>query len=411
MELTLCKPHIKNKPLLKNQAGVEFVFAKSIEEVADEWGKNCPQDHFVSVGYLKCIEYYRPTGIDPFYCIVKEANEVIGILYFQHKFVKLKENLREIESPVPNDLSTISNKIIEAAKRAAIKCINFHTIVAGNLLLTGKYGFHFHPHISKDKQFELVAKASEILAATLANKGCSKGLILLKDFYTHELPENFLEAGFTKFQVDPKMIITIEDNWKTFEDYLESLKSKYRVRARKCLKFGQQIVKRVFDADDIRAHKSTIHRLYKNISDTADFNAFILHEDYFEGIKRAMGDQLTFMTYYVDGEMIAFFTSVKNYEILDAHFLGYNLEKNTAFHIYQNMLFDLIAQAIDKGVKKVDLSRTAIEIKSTVGAVPQDMYLYMKHSNKALNLALPKILGMVKPSNDYVIRSPFRDLG
>ena len=73
------------------------------------------------------------------------------------------------------------------------------------------------------------------------------------------------------------------------------------------------------------------------------------------------------------------------------------------------MLFDLIREGIDKRVTKVDLSRTAVEIKSTVGAIPHDMYLYLKHNNKLLNRAVETVLGFVKPEEDYIIRSPFRE--
>ncbi|MBK7700778.1 MAG: hypothetical protein IPJ39_19635 [Saprospiraceae bacterium] len=55
------------------------------------------------------------------------------------------------------------------------------------------------------------------------------------------------------------------------------------------------------------------------------------------------------------------------------------------------------------------MSRTAIEIKSTVGAVPHEMYLYLKHQNPIINKTVEHILGFVKPSEAYIIRSPFRD--
>ncbi|MBL0025722.1 MAG: hypothetical protein IPO98_12330 [Saprospiraceae bacterium] len=107
--------------------------------------------------------------------------------------------------------------------------------------------------------------------------------------------------------------------------------------------------------------------------------------------------------------MVAFFTSIKNFDILDAHFLGYDPSENIECQLYLNMLYDLIKEGIDKRVSKVDMSRTAVEIKSTVGAVPHDMYLYLKHANKLLNKTVETILGYVKPNEQYIIRSPFRD--
>ena len=73
------------------------------------------------------------------------------------------------------------------------------------------------------------------------------------------------------------------------------------------------------------------------------------------------------------------------------------------------MLYDLIKEGLDKKVARIDMSRTAVEIKSTVGAVPHDMYLYLKHTNTFLNKSVETVLSFVKPEADFVIRSPFRD--
>jgi hypothetical protein len=126
-------------------------------------------------------------------------------------------------------------------------------------------------------------------------------------------------------------------------------------------------------------------------------------------LKEAFGDKLILTTYWRNGKMVAFFTSIKNYDVLDAHFLGYDPDENYECQIYLNMLYDLIREGIECGVSKVDMSRTAIEIKSTVGAEPHDMYLYLRHTNKFLNKTVETVLDFIKPQEEYIYRSPFRD--
>ena len=58
--------------------------------------------------------------------------------------------------------------------------------------------------------------------------------------------------------------------------------------------------------------------------------------------------------------------------------------------------------------KYLNLSRTALEIKSSVGAEPHDMYVYLKHQNKFVNKLLPSILNRVVPKNSWEQRSPFK---
>ena len=295
-------------------------------------------------------------------------------------------------------------------KQAVVNAINFETIVCGNLLLTGKYGFYFKDTVPRDDQFNIVRKAIDKLIDYLNTLNIKPGLVLVKDFFSQDIPVKAEhQADYTKFTVQPKMILNLDPNWKTFDDYLEDMKSKYRVRARKAMQKATNIKKVVFQEEDIATHRKVIHTLYKNVSDQADFNAFVLHEQYFENLKAALGDKMTFTTYWVDDKMVAFFTSIKNYDVLDAHFLGYDpvyLQEN---QLYLNMLYDLVREGIDKKVAQIDMSRTAVEIKSTVGAIPYDMFLYLKHTNAMLNKTVDFVLGLVKPEEQYVIRSPFRD--
>ena len=59
------------------------------------------------------------------------------------------------------------------------------------------------------------------------------------------------------------------------------------------------------------------------------------------------------------------------------------------------MLYDYINLAIQKGVKTINFGRTASEIKSSVGAIPQDLTIYVRHKrsipNKLLSLFLKRI--------------------
>jgi predicted N-acyltransferase len=58
------------------------------------------------------------------------------------------------------------------------------------------------------------------------------------------------------------MILNLDPNWKTFDDYLEDMKSKYRVRARKAMQKATNIKKVVFQEEDIATHRKVIHTLY-----------------------------------------------------------------------------------------------------------------------------------------------------
>ena len=78
------------------------------------------------------------------------------------------------------------------------------------------------------------------------------------------------------------------------------------------------------------------------------------------------------------------------------------------FLLYLNMLYDLVDDAIRLKTDKLILSRTALEIKSSVGAEAHAMVLYLKATNSFLNIGVAKALNYFKPKEDWVPRSPFK---
>ncbi len=58
------------------------------------------------------------------------------------------------------------------------------------------------------------------------------------------------------------------------------------------------------------------------------------------------------------------------------------------------MLYEYIRIGISKKLKTINFGRTASEIKSSVGAIPQDLTMYLRHKktikNKILKLFLHK---------------------
>ena len=191
----------------------------AINDVEEAWSSVASvHDLFFSPDFLRCIEKFPASGITPYYGIVKEKNVAVGIIYFQSKYVRLKDNLRKPGSEPKNTLE----KLTEPFRHAVVGTLNFHTIICGNLLLTGKYGFYFKDSVTRDEQFYLVIKATDKLSAFLKKQDIKPGLILIKDFFTDDTPASGeYHQGFTKFTVQPKMLLELKPEWKTFDDYLD----------------------------------------------------------------------------------------------------------------------------------------------------------------------------------------------
>jgi hypothetical protein len=107
------------------------------------------------------------------------------------------------------------------------------------------------------------------------------------------------------------------------------------------------------------------------------------------------------------GALIGFTSTIRNGETMHAHFLGMEEEYKYSHHLYHNMLFDLLEEAIAGGFRKLDYARTASEIKSSVGAVPVDYACLLKVRSRLVHKLVPVFAPAIYASPEWVPRNPF----
>jgi predicted N-acyltransferase len=204
------------------------------------------------------------------------------------------------------------------------------------------------------------------------------------------------------------MVFSINENWKSEQDYIDSLSKKYRDQYKRARKKAAVIEKKKLHLEDIIALEDTIFELYYHVAKNAPFNTFFLPKNHFRIFKEIFKDKFLFYGYFIDGKLIGFNTLIKNGEVMDTYFLGYDESIQREKMLYLNMLYDMIAYSINKNFKEIIFARTALEIKSSVGAKPIKMYGLMTHSSRAVNIFLPKIFKYLEPDTVWQQRNPFK---
>jgi len=127
----------------------------------------------------------------------------------------------------------------------------------------------------------------------------------------------------------------------------------------------------------------------------------------YKDLKEKLGDDYILKTYWLEDKIVGFISGVINQKSLDAHFVGIDYNLNREYAIYQRMLYDYIEIAINKKIKTINFGRTASEIKSSVGAKPQDLTMYLRHKKSITNRILKLFLQRVQPT-PFQQKSPFK---
>jgi hypothetical protein len=107
-------------------------------------------------------------------------------------------------------------------------------------------------------------------------------------------------------------------------------------------------------------------------------------------------------------KLVGFHTLLLNDETLETYFLGYDETIQKENMLYLNMLYNMTEYGIEKGFKRIIFGRTALEIKSSIGAKPVNMSGFIFHNNKLINKFMEKIFKQLEPELNWQQRHPFK---
>ncbi len=373
-----------------------------------QWNQLVPESNpFMLYGQLRLIEESQKHNMQFKYAFIKNQDLTVGIVYFQ--VVRFTGNdLLNYFPESPAGFKKYLYGFIKYISKLLVSRINVKLLVSGNVFMTGENGFYFQHSLSKKERSFLLLKAIDEVAKT---DDKIKG-ILIPDLYQpkSDFDKGFVENGFNEITVEADMGIKLKPEWKSFDDYLNALSSKYRVRAKKVIALCNEngVIKKELTESDIEKYEDKLFELYQDVMSRAEFKLATLEKDYFRMQKKSLPYTYRVFSYFKDDEMIGFISLYQFGKKMEVHYTGMNPEKCKPIHLYQHMLYDMISFGIVNAVEKLHFGRTAPEIKSTIGAVPSPMYGYLKHFNPFLNFFLVRTFTSNLKPKDYVIRNPFK---
>nr|WP_242025143.1 GNAT family N-acetyltransferase [Tenacibaculum piscium] len=204
------------------------------------------------------------------------------------------------------------------------------------------------------------------------------------------------------------MVFHVAENWHSLDDYLADLKTKFRVKARKALKRSAVLKTEDITTERVTELFSEMTFLYQNVANKASFNFSDFNLQTYQMLKDNLGDAYFLKAYWLEDKLVGFLSGINNNGSLDAHFVGIDYDYNKEYAIYQRMLYDYISLGIKEQVTRINFGRTASEIKSSVGAVPQDLTIYLRHKKTITNCILKLFLKKNQPT-EFTQRFPFKN--
>jgi hypothetical protein len=370
-----------------------------IQDLPENCNTVAAENHFLQLPYLKVLELSAPTNMQCFYIGFYENAELIGVSLAQYLDLNKLESFGERD----NCLKTYIRNFI-------FRNFASHTLFIGNNMITGQNSFTFNRNISFQEVSNVMMQSSQELVAYFKQKGIKIHLVSFKDFY-QDCAKAFKNHAFEnvyEFNTQPNMIFDLSSSWLAIEDYYNSFSKKYRDQYKRAHKKFEGISVKELDVDEVVFHETRINELYHHVAKNAPFNTFFLAENHFSTFKRQCGNGFKIFGYFLEDKLIGFHSVLLNDTVLETYFLGYDDQVQKEKMLYLNMLYNMTEFGITHQFKKIIFGRTALEIKSSIGATPVMMSGFIYHRNKLVNKFLGKIFKNLEPETVWQQRHPFK---
>jgi hypothetical protein len=383
---------------------IDYKLYNSVNNLPESWDTLPVEDLFLKRPFLKALENSSPSNIATYFLGVFSSEILVGIAIIQR-----------VEMYVDDVFRKTSNPFFKRCGKVLIsKIVKGNALIVGNLMHTGQHGFYFNTeYITQDQFLDTVSEGLKALSKQIkATHNKKIRIIAFKDYFEddaiHESEAFFRREKLYKAQVQPNMIFDVKTDWISPQDYVSAFKKKYRSRYRTAKKKSRTIDRKELALDDVFSLSDQLYQLYENVSDNAGVNSFKLHETHFYNLKLELKEDFKLFGYFIDEQLVGFYTLILNSTKLETYFLGYNQAFQQEHQMYLNMLFDMASFGIEHNYKQVIFARTAMEIKSSIGAKPHQMSLYLKHTNNVIaNTVLKGVVKYANPVREWDERHPF----
>ena len=235
------------------------------------------------------------------------------------------------------------------------------------------------------------------------------GLKVLKEFDADD--KSTLTAlnqlGYHSVETEPEMILYLKSSWEQITDYTAAMKTKYRRRYKSARKKGKEICVKTLTLHQLLECHQTLQPLLDNVIAKSSFCLAPENTYLYVQMKKQLKQNFIFKVYQLNEKVIGFSTAIRNGSTLIAHRVGLNYDFNNTHKLYQNILYDYVELALSFRCQSINYGRTALEIKSALGAEPKTLIFVLKHPSWMANQALRWLL-YSPPKAKWTQRHPFR---
>lgn len=313
----------------------------------------------------------------------------------------------ESRSPADHLDVSFGVRLATAIMQPGGRPFRFRTLVAGQGLGSGEHTFRWCDGISAAQQVRWTEQAFDQCA-----KHWGIRVWMAKDFGPKrdaDLAPHW-SRRWARATFDPVMEVPLDPSWTSTDEWQAALRTKARTKVRSILARSADLdVQRITDTDELDRLGPDLIALYEQVYGRASIVMGGLEARDFGRLAHEFDEDFTLVTYRENDHLIGFHCGFHhaNSATIEAYYVGFEAEMNKQRALYQRMLFEFIKWGISVQASRVVMGRTAMEIKSTLGAFPVPLSTFV---HIQLPLAMPFLRWMIRkaPPHPFKPRRAWR---
>ncbi|HKY29773.1 MAG TPA: GNAT family N-acetyltransferase [Pyrinomonadaceae bacterium] len=366
---------------------------RDIDEIdAAEWDALLgPEDLLMSHRFIRACQQARIENAEFWHLVIKKDDAVVGIATLHRIIVNL-----ELLS------NGLTRKLVRVMKSVWPNFFRLPVLFCGLPISSAQPCLKISSEVDFNHAFGAVIEVMERIAASTSTR-----LLCFKEFTPEESEQmDFaLSRGYFRAFSLPSCSIALP--FDSFFSYLASMKSSYRRQVQSTLRARRETGLRVRHLDAADAQVETIFALYSQTIRRAQQRLETLNAEFFRLLDICLRNQAKVVLIELDGRPLAMAVMLFAGNVATFLFAGMEDERKPEWQLYQNLLLDVVASAIDAGATRLELGQTSYAMKSRMGAEESPRYLYLRYRGAVKHSLLRRFSSVLFPKYEYPRRRVF----
>lgn len=253
------------------------------------------------------------------------------------------------------------------------------------------------PFLVADERHRRSAIDRLVAAAVSEGERMGAQLFLVQNFASATGPaaEALGRLGFASVPVPPTAVVALP--YRSFEDYLGAMRSKYRHRAHEWFERSRHLtIERVWSFADLAEE---LARLWRLVYDRAsEVKREVLTPSFFRMVSY-LENTSVLLARRGDGSIASFGLLLSDGPFMSFMQCGFDARAGRTEGAYFRLLYEIVREAIEEGCGQLELGITTLGPKLDLGGVPVPLFAWVRHRNPVMQRALVALAnGPMRPA-------------